>query len=77
MPFGRGKPHETGRRGTGKRRKGRTGSRRDPFAHLQKERERAESGQPWFQAPDDAPEIELEAGISSNLTEDDLTDNEK
>lgn len=74
MPFGRGKRHATGRRQAGKRRKGRAGSRRDPFAHLEEERERAERGQPWFQGPDDAPQIDLQAGVSSNLTEDDLTD---
>lgn len=46
-------------------------SGRDPFAHLQDERAEAEE-QPWFLAPDEAPDLEIEAGISSNLSEDDL-----
>jgi hypothetical protein len=44
---------------------------RDPFAHLQDEREEAEA-EPWFLAPDDGPELQVETGISSNLSEDDL-----
>jgi hypothetical protein len=57
MPFGRRK-HEH--------------KSRDPFGHLADERQAAESGEPWFAGPDDAPELEVEAGISSNLDEDDL-----
>lgn len=45
---------------------------RDPFEHLEDERAAAEDGDPWFLAPDDGPELEIETGISSNLTEDDL-----
>jgi hypothetical protein len=44
---------------------------RDPFAHLQDEREEAEA-EPWFLAPDDGPELQVETGRSSNLSEDDL-----
>jgi hypothetical protein len=44
---------------------------RDPFAHLQHEREEDEE-QPWFLAPDDGPELHVETGISSNLSEEDL-----
>jgi hypothetical protein len=44
---------------------------RDPFAHLQDEREQAEE-EPWFLAPDEGPELHVETGISSNLSEDDL-----
>jgi hypothetical protein len=44
---------------------------RDPFAHLHDEREKAEE-EPWFLAPDDGPELHVETGISSNLSEDDL-----
>jgi hypothetical protein len=46
---------------------------RDPFAHLADERRAAESGdQPWFMGEDDAPELHVETGISSNLGRDDL-----
>jgi len=45
---------------------------RDPFAHLSDDRDDAESGDPWFLAPDDEPELHVETGISSNLSEDDL-----
>jgi hypothetical protein len=51
--------------------RGRRGGR-DPFGHLQDERAQAESGDPWFLAPDDGPELDVQAGISSNLSEDDL-----
>jgi hypothetical protein len=54
------------------RRKDRT--RRDPFGHLRDERAQAESGDPWFLAPDEGPELDVQAGISSNLSEDDLDD---
>ncbi|HLM28331.1 MAG TPA: hypothetical protein VK360_00285 [Acidimicrobiales bacterium] len=45
---------------------------RDPFAHLAGERVDAESGSPWFLDPDDGPELDVEAGISSNLRDDDV-----
>jgi hypothetical protein len=51
--------------------RGRRGGR-DPFGHLQDERAQAESGDPWFLAPDDGPELDVQAGISSNLEQDDL-----
>ena len=51
--------------------RGRRGGR-DPFGHLHDERAQAESGDPWFLAPDDGPELDVQAGISSNLSEDDL-----
>lgn len=70
MPFGRGKARRK------QQRKGR-GSRRDPFEHLREERERAESGEPWFQAADNTPAFDVQAGISSNLSEDDLIDDEE
>jgi hypothetical protein len=44
---------------------------RDPFDHLAGEREEAESSA-WFLEPDDAPELDVQTGISSNLSEDDL-----
>jgi hypothetical protein len=46
--------------------------RRDPFAHLQDERAQAETGDAWFLAPDEGPELDVQAGISSNLEQDDL-----
>jgi hypothetical protein len=53
---------------------GRTGDERDPFAHLEGERNDAESGSPWFlDGDDDAPELDVQAGISSNLDRRDLT----
>ena len=71
MPFGRGKEPRK------RQRKGR-GSRRDPFEHLREERERVESGEPWFQMPDhDAPDLDVQAGISSDLSEDDLADKDE
>jgi hypothetical protein len=45
---------------------------RDPFGHLAGDRQAAESGEPWFLAPDDGPELDIEAGISSNLSDEDL-----
>jgi hypothetical protein len=45
---------------------------RDPFEHLADERRAAESGEPWFLGPDDAPQLDVEAGISSNLRDEDL-----
>jgi hypothetical protein len=59
MPFGRRK-HESSKS-------------RDPFEHLADERHAAESD-PWFLGPDSGPELEVEAGISSNLRDDDLDD---
>jgi hypothetical protein len=63
MPFGRRKPADKSRPPRG----------RDPFAHLADERQAAES-EAWFLEPDDGPELDVEAGISSNLDEDDLRD---
>ena len=45
---------------------------RDPFGHLQDERAQAETGDPWFVGDDDGPELDVQAGVSSNLSEDDL-----
>lgn len=45
---------------------------RDPFAHLAPDREEAESGTPWFMGADTGPELDVEAGISSNLRDEDL-----
>lgn len=44
---------------------------RDPFEHLADERREAESSA-WFLEPDEAPELDVQTGISSNLSEDDL-----
>ena len=63
MPFGRRKPAD----------KSGSPKARDPFAHLANERRAAES-EAWFLQPDDGPELEIETGISSNLSEDDLRD---
>jgi hypothetical protein len=56
MPFGRKK---------------RAAKQRDPFVHLAEERRAAESTT-WFLEPDTGPELEVETGISSNLSEEDL-----
>jgi hypothetical protein len=61
MPLGRRKTDDSGR----------SSPRRDPFAHLADERRAAESDA-WFLQPDDEPELDVEAGVSSNLSEDDL-----
>jgi hypothetical protein len=45
---------------------------RDPFGHLADARREAESGDPWFLAPDDGPELDVQAGISSNLRDEDI-----
>jgi hypothetical protein len=45
---------------------------RDPFAHLAEDRRAAEAGSPWFLAPDEGPALQVETGISSNLSADDL-----
>ncbi len=63
MAFSRRKEHEP------KEKQAKRG--RDPFAHLQDDRDQAEE-EPWFLAPDDGPELHVETGISSNLSEDDL-----
>lgn len=63
MPFSRRKDRS--------REQGKADSR-DPFSHLREERAKAEEEEPWFLAPDDGPELEIETGISSNLTPDDL-----
>jgi hypothetical protein len=46
--------------------------KRDPFDHLADDRREAESGSPWFLGPDEGPELDIEAGISSNLSDEDL-----
>jgi hypothetical protein len=48
---------------------------RDPFGHLSDERAKAETGDPWFLAPDDEPELDVQAGISSNLSEAGISSN--
>ncbi len=52
-------------------RKKRASRDRDPFVHLAEERREAESGT-WFLEPDDGPHLDVQAGISSNLSDDDL-----
>jgi hypothetical protein len=54
-------------------RKKRSPRDRDPFVHLADERQAAEQGT-WFLEPDEEPPLEIETGISSNLSEDDLHD---
>jgi hypothetical protein len=54
------------------RRKHDSAKSRDPFDHLADERSAAESGEPWFLGPDDGSELDVEAGISSNLRDEDL-----
>jgi hypothetical protein len=44
---------------------------RDPFAHLSADREEAESGTPWFMGDDGSPNLDIQAGISSNIADDD------
>lgn len=61
MPFGRRKPAH----------KARATKARDPFDHLADERRAAESDA-WFMEPDDGPDLDVQAGVSSNLSEDDL-----
>lgn len=63
MPFGRRKAAH----------KARATRARDPFDHLADERRAAES-EAWFLQPDDGPDLEVQAGISSNLRGDDLED---
>ena len=54
-------------------RKKRSSRGRDPFVHLAGERQAAEEGT-WFLEPDDGPQLDVETGISSNLSPDDLDD---
>jgi len=61
MPFGRRKPAH----------KSHAPNTRDPFEHLADERRAAESDA-WFLAPDEGPELDVQAGVSSNLSDDDL-----
>jgi hypothetical protein len=63
MPFGRRKAAH----------KARATRARDPFEHLADDRREAES-EAWFLQPDDGPELDVEAGISSNLDDDHLDD---
>ena len=48
-------------------------ARCDPFVHLADERQAAEQGT-WFLEPDEGPPLEVETGISSNLSDEDLHD---
>jgi hypothetical protein len=66
MPFSRRKHSQRGKHSD----KG-----RDPFHHLADERQDAESST-WFLEPDDGPDLEVQAGVSSNLRDDDLDDPE-
>lgn len=66
MPFRRKRSQRGSRAGKGQR-------GRDPFHHLADEREEAESTT-WFLEPDDGPELDVQAGMSSNLSRDDLDD---
>ena len=52
-------------------RKKRSARDRDPFVHLADERRAAEA-ETWFLEPDDGPVLDVETGISSNLSEEDL-----
>jgi hypothetical protein len=63
MPFGRRKPAH----------RSRETNARDPFDHLADERRAAESDA-WFMRPDDEPPLEVQAGVSSNLSDADLAD---
>jgi hypothetical protein len=66
MPFGRRRAAH----------RSRETNARDPFDHLADERRAAESDA-WFMRPDDAPPIEVQAGVSSNLSDADLADQRK
>jgi hypothetical protein len=61
MPFGRRRAAH----------RSRDSNARDPFDHLADERRAAESDV-WFLQPDDAPDLEVQAGMSSNITAADL-----
>jgi hypothetical protein len=54
-------------------RKKRASRDRDPFVHLAEERRAAESAT-WFLEPDDGPVLDIQTGISSNLSQEDLDD---
>lgn len=56
----------------GRRKQKRQPEDRDPFGHLADARREAESGEPWFAGPDDGPELDVQAGISSNLRDEDI-----
>jgi hypothetical protein len=56
----------------GRRRQKQPDEERDPFGHLADARREAESGEPWFLGPDDGPELDVQAGISSNISDEDL-----
>lgn len=49
----------------------RKNEQRDPFSHLEGERQDAESGDPWY-LTETTGELDVQAGISSNLRRDDL-----
>ena len=49
----------------------RKNEQRDPFSHLEGERQDAESGDPWY-LTETTGELDVQAGISSNLQRDDL-----
>jgi hypothetical protein len=49
----------------------RKNEQRDPFSHLEDDRNDAESGEPWY-LTETTGELEVQAGISSNLRRDDL-----
>ena len=40
---------------------------KDDFKSLSKQRRAVEDEQPWFAREDDAPELDVETGIGSNL----------
>lgn len=40
---------------------------KDDFKALSEQRRAVEDEQPWFQRADDAPELDVETGIGSNL----------
>jgi hypothetical protein len=63
MPFGRRRAAH----------RSRETNARDPFDHLADERRAAESDA-WFMRPDDAPPLEVQAGVSSDLSDADLAD---
>jgi hypothetical protein len=63
MPFGRRRAAH----------RSRETNARDPFDHLADERRAAESDA-WFMRPDDAPPLEVQAGVSSNLSDADVAD---
>lgn len=48
--------------------------RDDPFRRSLDERRATEDTNPWFLADDDAPDLDIQAGIGSNLEDGDLDD---